>query len=48
MTEKKPVDRRTVKTKKAIRQALAELLQEKELRKITVQEIADIQRSSMR
>lgn len=41
MTEKKPVDRRTIKTKKAIRQALAELLQEKELRKITVQEIAD-------
>lgn len=41
MPNKKPVDRRTVKTKKMIRRALAELLQEKELRKITVQEIAD-------
>jgi AcrR family transcriptional regulator len=41
MPDKKPVDRRTVKTKKMIRRALAELLQEKELRKITVQEIAD-------
>ena len=41
MLDKKPVDRRTVKTKKMIRRALAELLQEKELRKITVQEIAD-------
>ena len=39
--QKKSVDRRTLKTKKAIRQAFAELLQEKELHKITVQEIAD-------
>lgn len=37
----KSVDRRTLKTKGAIRRALSELLQEKELHKITVQEIAD-------
>ena len=41
MPEKKSTDRRTIKTKKAIRMALAKLLQEKELHKITVQEIAD-------
>ena len=38
--EKKP-DRRTLKTRKALRNGLAELLAEKELRKITVQEISD-------
>jgi len=38
----KSADRRTVKTKKALRDALAELLTEKELQKITVQEIANI------
>ncbi len=40
MGEKAP-DRRTLKTKKAIRDAFAELLTEKELRKVSVQEIAD-------
>ena len=40
MTEKK-TDRRTLKTRKAIRDAFAELLTEKELSKVTVQEIAD-------
>ena len=40
MSEKAP-DRRTLKTKKAIRDALADLLTEKELRKVTVQEISD-------
>ncbi len=40
MPEKK-TDRRTLKTRKAICDALAELLAEKELRKVTVQEIAD-------
>ena len=40
MTEKK-ADRRTLKTQKAICDALAELLTKKELRRITVQEIAD-------
>ena len=39
MAEK--TDRRTLKTRKAICSALAELLTEKELRKVTVQEIAD-------
>ena len=34
-------NRRTQKTKKAIRNSLAELLTEKELRKITVQELVD-------
>lgn len=34
-------DKRTLKTRKALRNGLAELLTEKELRKITVQEIAD-------
>ena len=37
----KTTDRRTLKTQKAIRNALAELLMEKELRKVTVQDIAD-------
>ena len=37
----KNTDRRTLKTQKALRDAMAELLAEKELRKITVQEIAD-------
>lgn len=38
--EKKP-DRRVLKTKKAIRNALAQLLVEKELEEITVKEVAD-------
>ena len=37
----KNTDRRTLKTQKALRDAMADLLAEKELRKITVQEIAD-------
>ena len=41
MEEIKSSDRRTLKTKKAIFQAFSELLKEKELRKITVQEIVD-------
>jgi AcrR family transcriptional regulator len=40
VNQKKP-DRRSLKTKKAICGAFAELLTEKELHKITVQEIAD-------
>ena len=40
MNEKK-TDRRTIKTRKAICEAFAELLTEKQLHKITVQEIAD-------
>lgn len=40
MEEKKP-DRRVLKTKKAIRNALAQLLAEKELEEITVKEVAD-------
>lgn len=40
MSEKK-TDRRTLKTRKAICDAFAELLTEKELHKITVQEISD-------
>ena len=40
MSEKK-TDRRTLRTRKAICDAFAELLSEKELHKITVQEIAD-------
>lgn len=40
MQGKQP-DKRTLKTRKAINNALAELLAEKELRNITVQEIAD-------
>lgn len=40
MSEKAP-DRRTLKTRKAIREALAELLTKKDLQKVTVQEIAD-------
>ena len=38
----KTADRRTLKTQKAIREALAQLLMKKELHKVTVQEIADI------
>ena len=40
MSENKP-DRRTIKTRKALRESLAELLTTKELHRITVQEIAD-------
>ena len=40
MPEKRP-DRRTLKTRKALCDALAELLAEKELEKVTVREIAD-------
>lgn len=40
MSEKKP-DRRTLKTRKSICDAFSELLSQKELHKITVQEIAD-------
>ena len=40
MSEKSS-DRRTLKTRKALRNGLAELLAEKELHKVTVQEIAD-------
>ena len=39
-TEKRP-DRRVVKTKKAIRNAFAKLLSEKELDKITMKDIAE-------
>ncbi|MCR5805755.1 MAG: TetR/AcrR family transcriptional regulator [Oscillospiraceae bacterium] len=41
MNERSP-DRRTLKTKKAICEALAELLTQKELRKVTVREITDL------
>ena len=40
MADKK-IDRRTLKTRKAIFESLAELLTEKELRSITVQELSD-------
>lgn len=40
MSENK-IDRRTLKTNKAIRNALAELLMQKELHKVTVQDISD-------
>ena len=40
MAERKP-DRRVAKTERSIRSALADLLMEKELRSITVQELAD-------
>lgn len=40
MDERK-TDRRSLKTQKALKQALAELLAEKEIRKITVQEVSD-------
>ena len=41
LSEKQSTDRRTLKTKKAVCNALSECLQEKELHKITVQEIVD-------
>ncbi|MBQ7203259.1 MAG: TetR/AcrR family transcriptional regulator [Eubacterium sp.] len=41
MAEKK-VDRRTLKTQRAIKEALAELIAEKEIRHITVQELSDL------
>jgi len=40
MDEKK-TDRRSLKTQRLLKEALAELLTEKELRKITVQEVSD-------
>ena len=40
MDERK-TDRRSLKTQKELKQALAELLAEKEIRKITVQEVSD-------
>ena len=40
--EEKKTDRRTLKTKKAIYNAFMDLLTEKELHKVTVQEISDI------
>ena len=40
--EEKKTDRRTLKTRKAIYNVLMELLLQKELHKVTVQEISDI------
>ena len=40
--EEKKTDRRTLKTKKAICNAMMDLLTQKELHKVTVQEITDI------
>lgn len=42
MEEKKTVDRRTRKTKKAIRHAFAELLSQKDINDITIRDIADL------
>ncbi|NLX63486.1 MAG: TetR/AcrR family transcriptional regulator [Clostridiaceae bacterium] len=42
MAEKKTIDRRTRKTKKAIRNALAELLTQKNINDITIRDIADL------
>ena len=42
MNASEPMDRRTKKTKRAIRNAFAELLSEKDLNEITVREIADL------
>ena len=39
--EDKKTDRRSLKTQKLLKEALAEMLTEKELRKITVQEVSD-------
>ena len=39
---KKKTDKRTLKTKKALQEALAQLLTDRVLRKITVQEVADL------
>ncbi len=41
MAEKKTTDRRTLKTRRALCDALAELLTDHELHKVTVQQIAD-------
>lgn len=41
MTEEKKLDRRVVKTKKAIRNAFAKLISEKDINKITIKDIAD-------
>ncbi|MBQ9482873.1 MAG: TetR family transcriptional regulator [Ruminiclostridium sp.] len=38
----KPVDRRTLKTKKLIRDALAVLMTDRELQKVTVKDITDL------
>ena len=40
--EEKKTDRRTLKTRKAIYNVLMELLLQKELHKVTVQEISDL------
>ena len=42
MEEKKTIDRRTRKTKRAIRNALAELLSQKNINDITIRDIADL------
>ncbi len=42
MEERKTVDRRTRKTKKAIRHAFAELLTQKDINDITIRDIADL------
>lgn len=41
MNEDKKIDRRIVKTKRAIRNSFAELLSEKDLNSITVSDVAD-------
>lgn len=41
MAEEKKLDRRVVKTKKAIRNAFAKLISEKDINKITIKDIAD-------
>jgi len=42
MEEKKTIDRRTRKTKRAIRHALAKLLSQKDINDITIRDIADL------
>ena len=41
MQEEKKLDRRVIKTKKAIRNAFAKLISEKDINKITIKDIAD-------
>ena len=41
MNQHKPVDKRTIKTKKTIRHAFVQLLSEKDLNDITIRELAD-------